>query len=874
MKYKKAPILCGSTFFFLMTLDLASKQTSSYRYGETAEGITEPEMLYNWIGITKDNKPVHFYGVIDTAISGYKNCRVDTISCVKMQSALFIEETKANLSNKDDILGKIHVFIDVFIKSRNAAALLCKRLISIVLDDETIPENAEFYMNDDLSPIKKADLRTKESINVEAALFGIWYYIISNRISNEAAKDNFDLLFAKAGIGKTKRFFNETEFVYNKQAEKEFFFLPDPEKDVKEINPEPENKKEKKAVKKVPFPYYANYITNACDKIENIRTILSPKEDIKFYSVYVCNDVWLDLPPEKAKTVKNPILIKTTPQKLVNQYGRFITLTSPGGVGKSMFLRHLMLCDNELSKRIPEYEPYPVVPVLIKLKDYSNKYTSLEEFFFSRMKKHDLALDFNVFKEDLNRGIFMFLLDALDELDTDFVNDFISSFNDFAEEYDSNIFVLSSRPSTACESLTNFKSLELRGFRQEQALQLVDKFDGIDDDAKEKFKKQININGVRKYSKFSVEDNPLLLTIKYMVYRDTGKIIENEVYEFFNTAYETLFQTHDVLHSQYSKRKYKVSPDMDILRLVISEFCFITYMNFKYSFTRTEIEETIDKMKLQHKYGFTAQQFIEDLRDNLSIISFESGKYSFIHKSFQEYFAAYHLYKARKDFFTEDLLTRIDKYSHMRFQKDVQFDIEHGTISFPFYDCEIINVIEMFHQMNPEKAEEFLFFPILSKIFMDTEFDINILCYIYIAYGRIECYVGNVGNAPINDQLRSEIIHYLLWNVVDVWDDHEIECEPPEGSFVSEYWYYNPEEKSIEPANDLLEDFDEELGVIKIDPEGITYSIPDMHLIEANYEKNKDFINVLVNDFNNEYQSMLKYWDSTIKKYYKKPASE
>ena len=790
MKFEKAPALCGSTFFFLMTLDIASKQTSSYRYGESADGITEPEMLYNWIGITKDNKPVCFYDVIDTAISSYKNCRVDTISNIKMQDSLFIDEMESNLANHKDVLNNIHSFIDIFLKSRNAAALLCKRLISIVLDDEEIDDSEEFYLKEDLTKITKADIRKEKNINVESALFGIWYYIISHRISNDDAVVNFNKLFIKSGEGKSKKHFDDLGFTFNEDASKEYTFLPDPVEKATEKSADQiiEPKKEEYKPIKVPHPYYANYIKNACDRIENIRTILSPKVDIKFYSIYVCNDVWLDLPPEQEGKVENPILVKATPRKLVEKYGKFITLTSAGGIGKSMFLKHLMLCDHELSKRIPDYEPFPFVPVLIKLKDYSTKYTSLEEFVFSRMRKHDLSLSFDTFKEDLDKGVFMFLFDALDELDVDLVNDFVSLFNDFSEEYCNNVFILSSRPNTVCDSLANFKSLELRGFRQQQALQLVDKFDGTTKEQKEEFKKKININGVQRYSKFSVEDNPLLLTIKYMVYKDTGEFIEDEIYRFFDTAYETLFKTHDILHSQYNKRKYKVSTDMDILRLIISEFCFLTYMRFKYSFTRVDIEETISKMKLRQKYGFTTQQFIEDLKDNLSIISLESGKYSFIHKSFQEYFAAYYLSKLRKDLFNEDLLTRIDKYSHMRFQADLKYDVEHGGITFRFYDCEIVNVIEMFHQMAPEKAEEVLFYPILKKIFTNTEYDINILAYIDVAYGRIECYDGDVGNHAINDSQRSEIIHYLLWEVCNVVEDHDIECFPPERSFVVEYW--------------------------------------------------------------------------------------
>ena len=171
MDFENKPVLCGALFFFLMTLDKASKKKSCYANGENAEGITEPEMLLSWIDITKDNKEINRHSEIDTAISKYKNCSSDSISNYKFDSTLFVEDTTGNFAFKGEILVKVREFVSTFLTSESAASLLCRRLISIILDDPSISDNEVFYLENNFIPKKKADIMEVEQTLEKIAFF-------------------------------------------------------------------------------------------------------------------------------------------------------------------------------------------------------------------------------------------------------------------------------------------------------------------------------------------------------------------------------------------------------------------------------------------------------------------------------------------------------------------------------------------------------------------------------------------------------------------------------------------------------------------------------------------------------------------------------
>ena len=64
-------------------------------------------------------------------------------------------------------------------------------------------------------------------------------------------------------------------------------------------------------------------------------------------------------------------------------------------------------------------------------------------------------------------------------------------------------------------------------------------------------------------------------------------------------------------------------------------------------------------MNTAKEFNFNTSAFIRDLKDNLSLLVVEEGIYTFIHRNFQQYFAAFYLSRQKKSFFTNDIISLI-----------------------------------------------------------------------------------------------------------------------------------------------------------------------------------------------------------------------
>ena len=100
------------------------------------------------------------------------------------------------------------------------------------------------------------------------------------------------------------------------------------------------------------------------------------------------------------------------------------------------------------------------------------------------------------------------------------------------------------------------------------------------------------------------------------------------------------------------------------------------------------------KDTLAEKTGVTPRDFLLDLTDNLCIMYHEGEKYYFIHRSFQEYFAAVH--------FASGYDAKLQKVGNF-FEK-----MQHRSYTD--------RTFEMLYDMIPEKVERYIFFPYLKNL--------------------------------------------------------------------------------------------------------------------------------------------------------------
>ena len=379
---------------------------------------------------------------------------------------------------------------------------------------------------------------------------------------------------------------------------------------------------------------YDSYYAEACKDITKIKTILYRQESINFYDIYVAPDLSTSVKYVKDENYREIKGIQTNPNTYLSTFGKCSSIIAPGGFGKSMFLKHLFLCES-LDKITDEMKSH-LIPIFIEVRSFIKEEANLEEMLFNEVSKYLINLDFGQFKSDLKNGGFLLLFDGLDEIKTSQLQSFFIELNKLADKYPNNNYVTSSRPSEQSECLKKFKIVNLQGFKLERAKKMILKLPNIDEDKKVGFCNLLSEGLYRKHTE--ITSNPLLLTLMFMVYMIKGKL-PTKTSQFYEEAYNVLYYDHDNIKG-YKERKYHTKLKRLELSKVISEFSFLTTEGQDYEFTETDIIQILNESSFADT--ISPDDFIKDLDENLNLIYLEGGKYHFVHRSFQEYFAANH----------------------------------------------------------------------------------------------------------------------------------------------------------------------------------------------------------------------------------------
>lgn len=365
---------------------------------------------------------------------------------------------------------------------------------------------------------------------------------------------------------------------------------------------------------------FHDYLSFCQKNNSKIKTLLYRNVPKDLYSFYECIGVKYDEKIIETSTVNNLL-------KLNNR----IVITGTGGIGKSIMLKHFFL--NTIGET-------NYVPVLIELRNIEfaikNEF-SLKDYLYETLSNFRLKLEKEYFDYSLEKGCYVFLFDGYDEVKSIFVKKVMEEIINMSNKYSENFYIVSSRPQINFTGWGNFIEMEALNLTKEQALSLIKKL-GFDEKIKDSFYNETENYLFDKYKGFM--SNPLLLTIMLLTFENRASI-PDRLNDFYEQAFSVLFHTHDASKGAY-KRDIASNLGYEDFRKVFSHFCFKSFFNDQYSFTERElldyIEETITKNIIDKK--FSSLDFFNDLKNSVCMLIKEGTVYKFIHRSFQEYFAA------------------------------------------------------------------------------------------------------------------------------------------------------------------------------------------------------------------------------------------
>lgn len=317
--------------------------------------------------------------------------------------------------------------------------------------------------------------------------------------------------------------------------------------------------------------------------------------------------------------------------------GKRVVIRGNGGSGKTLFMKRLWL--NVFR------EPKGKIPVMIELRKF-NQFSDVNIISLIRNTlSTSKTISENLFKEMADDGTFFLVFDGFDEVSIEKREAVEAQILEFERLYRKCNIVVSSRPNESFISWQVFDTFDVVPFTRQQTIELIGKVP-LDKGMLKRFTNLISEEFFLKYSEFL--SSPLLALMMLVTFKRKGDIsdISDNIVEFYDNAFHALYSEHDAIKEQF-KRPHCLK--INDFRLVFSTFCLFSYYKEIFEFKESKIHEYVQK-SIDHvnltkdsadKICCTVEDFLHEILDAVNLMQKDGIMYSFIHRSFQEYFAAY-----------------------------------------------------------------------------------------------------------------------------------------------------------------------------------------------------------------------------------------
>ena len=405
-----------------------------------------------------------------------------------------------------------------------------------------------------------------------------------------------------------------------------------------------------------------------CSKMKNI---LYRDQSVDFLSQYV--NIQFGVPEGRRLSDVQAVskAISSTP----------LLISGTAGAGKTMFMRWSAL------RLIGGMKSHGRVPLFLEMRYFEEDYHKLplERYIYDKTSAVDAAANFGQFEYGLKSGLFIILLDAIDEINPAYRENVVSRIMDFARTYPQCGLVISSRYDEKLESIQEFLVLRALPMNRDQIVEVIDKLE-YDVDVKSKLTAKLNEGLYDKLEEFL--SNPLLATIMLLTF-DHSADIPTKLTSFYQQAFEALYQRHDAAKGAYKRAHYAGLP-IDKFQDIFSAFSFQTYLDYKFEFTDADLASAMSDACEYNQEEVNPALVLRDSMESVCLIQ-RDGLYNvFSHRSFQEYFCALFISQYRET----DVGQLIGAIASM----------EHRS-----------NVLRMLYEMAPEVFEYYWVLPLTTR---------------------------------------------------------------------------------------------------------------------------------------------------------------
>ncbi|MBK7379580.1 MAG: NACHT domain-containing protein [Ignavibacteriales bacterium] len=256
-------------------------------------------------------------------------------------------------------------------------------------------------------------------------------------------------------------------------------------------------------------------------------------------------------------------------------------------------------------------------------------YTEFEINFLTKGKSVN-------YKEYLESGRIIILIDGLDDIIDGDKEKFIESLNVLKDKFPRVQFILATRPILLLEKekiFEDFRKFEIQPLEFSQIAELIDKWYPTDQQQKGKL-----LNVLKKTSLIvSISKTPLAITLLTIIFEDEDKVdeIPANITELYNKFTEVFSGRWDREKGISSQDKYGIRSHL------INQVAFFMHFNKKVELSESDLYDFVDNYKNDKRYDdIDTIDLIHDFLNRNPLITMDNDRYKFLHLSFQEYYAS------------------------------------------------------------------------------------------------------------------------------------------------------------------------------------------------------------------------------------------
>ena len=414
---------------------------------------------------------------------------------------------------------------------------------------------------------------------------------------------------------------------------------------------------------------FRDYTKASYRKYSETKTLLYKDKPVKVADIYV--QTRLKLPSSDEQILDIDIL------ELIEN-GIPILITATAGAGKTFFAKYIFLSAIQRGN---------CIPIMIELRNVDDFSDGIVSILNRELTLGGFSAQNTVLEEMIATNRFLIILDGYDEVESSKLDLINKALLDFTKSYPECPLVITSRPDEGLEYLSSFRNYEVLPLELDQAIQLVSKLT-YDPKVKDLFLENLEKGLFNKHQDFM--SNPLLLTILLMTYGEIAEI-PTKMHIFYEQAFDVLFYKHDASKGMY-RREIKSGLAADDFKNLLSCISTSAYIRQKATFTNTDLIKFIrNGKKITDLKKLNLEAYKSDLLTNVCILVQDGLRYTYNHRSFQEYFSAYFL---------------------ARFAPSQKQDIYWRFLKRGFWD----NALSLAYEMNRDIVERDFIYPVLCEL--------------------------------------------------------------------------------------------------------------------------------------------------------------